>query len=161
MTWHASCLTSRAAPNWCDHKNPIPTKDWRDFDLPHYDDVIMGAMASQITSLTIVYSTVYSGTDQSKHQSSALMAFVCGIHRGPVNSPHKWPVTRKCFHLMTPWCWCSILSFLTPNYNYIFLNEQPWISPWIKSISNELDTTFHVLTSQLSRYVFALRRHQQ
>ena len=36
----------------------------------------MGAMASQITSLTIVYSTVYSDADQSKHQSSASLAFV-------------------------------------------------------------------------------------
>ena len=57
----------------------------------------MDAMASQITSLTIVYSTVYSVEDQRKHQSSALLAFVRGIHRWPVNSPHKWPVTRKTF----------------------------------------------------------------
>ena len=55
----------------------------------------MGSMASQITSLTIVYSAVYSGAEQRKHQSSASLAFVWGIHRGPVNSPHKWPVTRK------------------------------------------------------------------
>ena len=55
----------------------------------------MGAMASQITSLTIVYSTVYSGADQREHQSSASLAFVWGIHRGPVNSRHKGPVTRK------------------------------------------------------------------
>ena len=61
----------------------------------HYNDVIMSLIASQITSLTIVYSTVYSGADQSKHQSSASLAFVWGIHRGPVNSPRKWPVTRK------------------------------------------------------------------
>ena len=47
----------------------------------HYNDVIMGAMASRITGLTIVYSTVYSGTDQRKHQSSASLAFVRGIHR--------------------------------------------------------------------------------
>ena len=47
----------------------------------HYDDVIMGAIGSQITSLTIVYSTVYSDTDQRKHQSSASLAFVRGIHR--------------------------------------------------------------------------------
>ena len=47
----------------------------------HYDDVIMGTMASQITSLTIVYSTVYSDADQRKHQSSASLAFVRGIHR--------------------------------------------------------------------------------
>ena len=59
----------------------------------HYIDVIMGAMASQNTSLTIVYSTVYSDADQRKHQSSASLAFLRGIHRWPVNSPHKWPVT--------------------------------------------------------------------
>ena len=65
----------------------------------HYSNVIMGAMASQITNLTIVYSTVYSSTDQRKHQSSASLAFVRGIRRWPVNSPHKWPVTRKMFPL--------------------------------------------------------------
>ena len=63
----------------------------------HYNGVIMGAMASQITSLTIVYSIVYSDADQRKRQSSASLAFLRGIHRGPVNSPHKWPVTRKMF----------------------------------------------------------------
>ena len=67
----------------------------------HYDGVTMSATASRITSLTIVYSTVYSGADQRKHQGSASLAFVRGIQRGPVNSPHKWPVTWKCFHLMT------------------------------------------------------------
>ena len=71
------------------HRNSSPQK--------HYDDVIMSAIASQITSLTVVYSTIYPGADQSKHQSSASLAFVWGIHRGPVNSPHKWPVTRKMF----------------------------------------------------------------
>ena len=65
-------------------------------------DVIMSAMASQITSLTIVYSTVFSsGADKQKHQTSASLAFVRGIHRWPVNSPHKGPETRKCLYLMT------------------------------------------------------------
>ena len=50
------------------------------FDKNHYNDVKMSAMASQITSLTIVYLTVYSGTDQRKHQSSMSLAFVWGIH---------------------------------------------------------------------------------
>ena len=63
----------------------------------HNNDVIIRAMASQIISLTIAYLTVYSGADQRKHQSSASLAFVRGIHRWPVNSPHKWPVTRKMF----------------------------------------------------------------
>ena len=63
----------------------------------HYGDVIMRAIASQLTSLTIVYSAVYPSADQRKHQSSGSLAFVRGIHWGPVNSPHKWPVTRKMF----------------------------------------------------------------
>ena len=63
----------------------------------HYNDVIMTTTVSQITRLTILYSSVYSDADQRKHQSSASLAFVRGIHRGPVNSPHKWPVTRKMF----------------------------------------------------------------
>ena len=46
-----------------------------------------------------LYSTVYSGADHRKHQSSASLAFVVGIQRWPVNSPHKWPVTRKMFLL--------------------------------------------------------------
>ena len=53
----------------------------------HNNDVIMSTMASQITSLAIVCSTVYSGADQRKHESSASLAFVRGIHRWPVNSP--------------------------------------------------------------------------
>ena len=63
----------------------------------HYFDVIMGMMASQITSFTIVYSTVYSAADQRKHQSSTSLAFVWGIHRWAVNSLHKLPVMRKMF----------------------------------------------------------------
>ena len=60
-------------------------------------DVIMSEMASQITSLMIGYSTVYSGTDQRKHQSSASLNILRGIKRWPVNSPHKGPVTWNIF----------------------------------------------------------------
>ena len=67
----------------------------------HYNDVIMSAVVPQITSLTIVYSTAYSAADQRKHQSSESLAFVRGIHRWPVNSPHKGPIIWKCSHLMT------------------------------------------------------------
>ena len=63
----------------------------------HYCDVILGAVASPVTSLTTVYSSVHSGVDQRKHQSSAPLAFVWGIHRWLVNCPHKCPVTRKMF----------------------------------------------------------------
>ena len=63
----------------------------------HCNDVTMGPMASPITCLTLVYSTVYSGADQRKQQSSASLAFTRRIHRWPVNSPHIGPVTRKMF----------------------------------------------------------------
>ena len=81
----------------------------------HYSDVMMSAIASQITCLTIVYLTVYSGAAQRKHQSSASLAFVRGIHRWPVNSPHKGPVTRKMLPfddviLMLSFCRLHVLS---------------------------------------------------
>ena len=62
-----------------------------------YNDVLMSEIASQITSVPTVCSTIYSGADQRQHQRSASLAFVQGIHRWPVNSPHKRPVTRKKF----------------------------------------------------------------
>ena len=93
---------------------------------PHYNDVIMGTIASQITSLTIVYSIVYSNADQRKHQSSASLAFVRGITQSfiqtqikeNIKGPRHWPLCGeftgdrwiprtngqlrgKCFHLMT------------------------------------------------------------
>ena len=57
----------------------------------------MGTTASQITSVTVVYSSVYPGADQRKHQSSASLAFVRGIRRSPMNALYKRPVTRKMF----------------------------------------------------------------
>ena len=57
----------------------------------------MGSVASQITRVSIIYSTVCSGADQRKHYSSTSLAFVRDIHQWQVNSPHKEPVTRKMF----------------------------------------------------------------
>ena len=79
VSQHWDCIGGSNLPTW------------------HYTDVIIGAITSQITSFTIVYSIVYSDADQRKHQSSASLAFVRGIHRGPVNSPYRLPVTRKMF----------------------------------------------------------------
>ena len=61
----------------------------------------MTTIASQITSLTSVYSTVYSDADQRKHQSSASLAFVWGIHRDRWIPRTKGQLRGKCFHLMT------------------------------------------------------------
>ena len=60
----------------------------------HYSNVIMSAMASQTTGVSIVCLTVCSGADQSKHQSSALLAFVRGIHRWPIPANQQSTPTR-------------------------------------------------------------------
>ena len=75
----------------------------------HYNDVIMTTMASQITSLTVVYSTIYSDTDQRRHQSSASLAFVWGIHRDRWIPRTKVQLRGKCFHLMTSSCLTHVL----------------------------------------------------
>ena len=94
--------------------------------LWHYNDVIMGAIASQITSPTIVYSAVYSDANQRKHQSSASLAFVQGIHRGPVNSPHKWPVTRKIFPFDD-----VIMCFFLIDWFRMWTICMNFVCPWI------------------------------
>ena len=97
----------------------------------HYNDIIMGAMASQITSLTIVYSNFYSGADQRKYQSSASLAFVRGIHRGTVNSPYIWPVTRK----MVP-------------FNDVIMGKRLWWEPHLsKTQTNLYSHYWYCLTS--------------
>ena len=95
---------------------------WNLFRI-HYNEVIMGAIASQITNLMIVYSTVYSSADQRKHQSSASLAFAWGIHRWPVNSPHKWPVTRKILPfndvIMHSCRWLDVCYKINMSYQYM------------------------------------------
>ena len=79
----------------------------------HYSDVIMKTIASLITSLAVVYSTVYSNADQRKHQSSASLAFVWGIHRDRWIPRTKGQLRGKCFHLMTSSC---THGFMLPCY---------------------------------------------
>ena len=92
--------------------------------------------APQITSLTIVYSNIYSGADQSKHQSSASLVFVRRIHRGPVNSPHKWPVTRNMF---------PFDDVIMPEYKSYPLSEVKrayWIRPLGPSVCPSLSVLY-------------------
>ena len=105
----------------------------------------MGMMASQITSLTIVYLSIYSGADQRKHQSSASLAFVWGIHRWPVNSPHKWPVTRKMFpfdDVIMRICGSTYDAFSTLNYVWDFTIQYGVVTksyifrPYVRIICN-------------------------
>ena len=87
----------------------------------HYNDVIMSTLASQITGLTIVYSTVYSVADPRKHQSSASLVFVRGIHRWPVNSPRKGPVTRNMFPFDDVIMWATIYI-----YAHCYIMDLQW-----------------------------------
>ena len=88
----------------------------------HHSDVTMGAIASQINSLTSVYSTVYSDADQREHQSSASLAFVHGIHRWLVNSLQKWPVLR----IMFPFDDVIMQMMLVTQPWIIWLNKFIW-----------------------------------
>ena len=97
LQWRSYCVTSRVSfrclcsscPNFYSFP-PSIIIEWM-----HYCEVIMSATASLINGVSIVYLTVSSGADHRKHQSSTSLAFMMGIHRWPVNSPHKGPVTRK------------------------------------------------------------------
>ena len=100
----------------------------------HYNDVIMSPMASEIASLTIVYSTIYSGANQRKNQSSTSLAFVWGIHRWSVNSPHKGPVMRKMFPFddVIMWSWrCCIQTGSTATNQSETMSENSCLgSSW-------------------------------
>ena len=91
LNWY-DCHVFVSTTGKCHYSTFVKELFWLQCHTSHYNDVIMSAMASQITSLTIVNSMVYSGADQIRHQSSASLAFA-----SPVNSPHKGPVTRKIF----------------------------------------------------------------
>ena len=121
------CWISRSHNKIClCFQGVIASYDYGWVSRNHYSDVIMGTIASQITSLTIVYSTAYSGADQRKHQSSTSLAFVWGIHRWPVNSLHNRPVTRKMFPfgdvIMLRWIW-GFQAFIT-DMQYKILQGQ-------------------------------------
>ena len=90
--------TTKPCTHFIKHNSKEPCTVFSfDIRLLRYSDVIMGTMVSQITSPTDVYATVCSGVEQRKHQSSASLVFVRGIHRWPLDSPHKGPVTSKMF----------------------------------------------------------------
>ena len=108
----------------------------------HYNDVIMSAMVSQITGASIVYSTVCSGADQRKHQSSASLAFVRGIHRWPVNSSHKGPVTRKMFPFDD--------VIMTTNCRSWSTNVRIPLSPTTKFRMARVTLSFDLLTGKWS-----------
>ena len=101
----------------------------------HYSGVIMRVMASHILSVSIVYSSVWLGTEQSKHQSSASSAFERGIHRWPLNSLHKGPVMRKRF---------PFHDFIVSRLSMIIRSRHDW---W-ELFANRLCTRAAALTAR-------------
>ena len=111
-------------------------------------DVMMSALASQITSLAIVYLTVYLDADQRIHQSSALQAFVRGIHRWPVNFPYKGPITRK----MCPFDGVIMVMTKYEHLNGSVPNKTVGYHPtWHRSVSDYSNA--HMLLRSSSQYI--------
>ena len=121
----------------------------------HYYDIMMGTIASQITSLTIVYSRVYLGADQRKHQSSMSLAFGWGIHRWPVNSRYKGPVTRQMFPfdyviILRP----SLLTCGTKLRDELQYLNLIWKTMLVIHTANTLDTILH---QYCQHYIFHVK----
>ena len=115
-------------------KNCFNGNLWRTLSL-HYCDVIIVAVASQITSLTRLLTQ--PDADQRKHQSSASLAVVRGIHRGPVNSPHNGPVTGKMFpfdEVIMEWC----MGPISTELNEGVMNEHGWLVYWYQERLQDL-----------------------
>ena len=123
--------------------------------LSHYSDLIMGTIASEITSLTIVYSTVYSVADQSKPQSSSSLAFMQGIHRRPVNYPHKRPVTWKMFPFHDVIMLANKRAYVASGWSHI-ITKSPSISSHLlpyRDCDDPVDDVFLLMTSLLGNIV--------
>ena len=94
-------------------------------DTFHHNDLMISAMASKITSLTIVYSTVYSGTEQRKHQRCTSLAFGRGIHKGPVTQtmfPFDDVITCQ-FIIISP---CATLIYCQEKWTAGSLCHELW-----------------------------------
>ena len=124
------------------------------FTTHHYSDVILSAMASQIASVSIVYSTVCSGADQREHQSFASLAFVMGIYRWPVDSPHNGPVIQKMFPFDDVIIWPH--SNLINNISLLTAN---WITASVEFISIKNATSKYIKLSKFVKKVWIPAYH--
>ena len=141
--------------NWtCKHDKPTGISFW--FPKLHYNDVIMTTMASQITSLTVVYSTVYSDADQRKHQSSASLAFVWGIHRDrwiPRGRRNGRPIVRKAILALSDE-WLSLATrpmdeqIIIAQMSFIHLGQ---VDIWFRTSVDAMLLVRRTSASQISR----------
>ena len=132
----------------------------------------MTTMASQITSLAVVYSTVYSDADQRKHQSSTSLAFVWGIHRDRWIPRTKGQLRGKCFHLMTSswfikklltkiswlrvedaWCTFSLHCFITQKACVVNKLEQATINCFRQSCMRRIPNKIQYCISKINTFL--------
>ena len=132
--WHGIKLRAelrRPTPN---NNNENKAHTVYAIDTSHYDDVIMTTLSSQITSLAIVYSIVYSDADQRKHQSSASLAFVWGIHRDRWIPRTKGQLRGKCFHLMTSSRIACVFVWQITQKTHSHFYMCNWHIKWTRSV---------------------------
>ena len=111
------------------HRNPVKSCAQQD-TTKHYNDVIMRAMASQITGVLVVCSAVCSGVNQRRHQSIASLAFVRGIHRWPWIPLTKSQLRGKCIHLMTSsWNYHDLVRMIIERFVPHAMSAITTISP--------------------------------
>ena len=122
------------------------------YTFSHYIDVIMTTMASQNTSPAVVYSTVYLDAYQRKHQSSASLAFVWGIHRSRWIPCTKGQLRGKCFHLMTS-SWNRLHSGHAPTFPVLFLISCSLFTPFG---SDQFSPTLFIMHTKRQAYPYAL-----
>ena len=122
----------------------------------HYSDVMKSTMASQITGISIVCSNVCSEAYQTKHESSLALAFVRGIHRSPVVSPNKLPVTRRMFQCddvianstnkltlkISIWMDHGVSSLTMCCVCDVIQNDKTWLKRPINQFQTDLGRTF-------------------
>ena len=138
------------------------------FSAVHYDDVIMTTMAAQITSLTVVYPTVYSDANQRKHQSSASLAFVWGIHRDRRIPRTKVQLRGKCFHLMTSsWLYSSAfcrihqITFYQLHFTFTFDRSKCISNDTVLLLRNRIMISFVRWIWQWSNHFLLAEYHVQ
>ena len=105
-----------------DGRNCRPHREKSTNGLHHYSDVIMRSIASQVTGVSMVCSTVCLGAVQRNLKNSASLAFVRGIHRWPVDSPHKEPVTGKMFAFDDVIMRCYVVFWFSISQFYLYLS---------------------------------------
>ena len=108
----------------CDGRAEVQGISMKEKSVCHYNDVIMNAMASQVTSFRVVYSTVHSDADQRKHQSFASLAFVRGIHRWPVDSPHERPSNAENVSIWWRYHVCLVYYKTDVSSSIIAISEE-------------------------------------